>query len=76
MTTKQEIAHNIQKAIDEAERSKKWTAEKAGIALSTFHRKMNGGAEFTIEELMRIADVLNTRPVNLLPAVFSFEEAA
>lgn len=57
-------------AMQTAERSKRWTAEKAGIALTTFHRKLRGGADFTVPELSRIAKALGVRPSSLLPEEF------
>lgn len=60
----------IEKALKQVERTQKWTADKAGIAHTTFHRKMNGGADWTVGELARIAQALGVRPSELLPAEF------
>ena len=70
MTTKTNGAQIVIEAIVNAERSKKWTAEKAGMAYSTFTRKLNGGPEFTLGELARIAKVLGISPASLLPDEF------
>lgn len=69
-TNREGAAPYIIKAMEEVERSKKWTAQKAGIALTTFHRKLNGGADFTVTELIRIAQVLGVHPADLLPGQF------
>lgn len=61
----------IQAAINRAERSQKWTADKAGIAITTFRRKMNGGGDFTCSEIARVAKALSVHPADLLPAVFA-----
>lgn len=60
----------IEKALKRVERTQKWTADKAGIAHTTFHRKMNGGADWTVGELARVADVLGVHPSELLPVEF------
>lgn len=52
------------------ERSRKWTADKSGIALSTFNRKLNGGADFTVSETRRVALALGVKPYTLLPDDF------
>ena len=60
----------VAEAIASAERSRKWTAEKSGIAVSTLRRKLAGGADFTIGEVERIARALNLHPADLLPSEF------
>ncbi len=63
-------AELIEEARLRAERSQKWTAEKSGIAISTFKRKINGGADFTIDETRRVAQALDVKPYALLPVDF------
>lgn len=63
-------------AMKRADRSKKWTAERAGIANATFLRKLRGDTEFTVSEVARVARALGVRPVTLLPAEFRVEAAA
>lgn len=65
-----EAADLIICAMRTAERSKKWTAAKAGIALTTFMRKLHGGGDFTLSELARIAHALGVKPADLLPSAF------
>jgi len=60
----------IEQARLDEERSLKWTAEKSGIALSTFKRKINGGADFTISETRRVALALGRKPYEFLPDDF------
>ena len=67
----QTTAQRIEDAMLSAERSKRWTAEKSGIALTTFYRKLSGGADFTIPEVARIARALGVHPASLLPPEFA-----
>lgn len=69
-TIQTEAAKAVEQAMAEAERSRKWTADKSGIAISTFTRKLAGGSDFTIGELRRIAAVLGIHPSRLLPSDF------
>lgn len=71
-----DTAHIILAAMESAERSQKWTANKAGIAITTFSRKLHGGADFTLSELARIAKALGVHPADLLPAEFRTAVAA
>lgn len=64
----------IEAARKEADRSKKWTATKAGMSETTFYRKLNGGPDFTVGEVARIAQALRVPAASLLPQDF-FEEA-
>lgn len=70
MTTNLEVAQLVTEAMLDAERSRKWTADKSGMNYTTFVRKLNGGPEFTIGELARIARALRIEPSVLLPAEF------
>lgn len=60
----------IEEARVTKDRSRRWTAEKAGMALSTFNRKLNGGPDFTISETRRVALALEVPPYTLLPSDF------
>lgn len=71
-----ETAQKILDAIDRVERTQKWTATKAGIALTTFSRKLHGGGDFTLSEISRIAKVLGIHPADLLPDEFRVAAAA
>lgn len=59
-----------------ADRTKKWTADRAGIPETTFRRKLRGGADFTVGEVARIAKALSISPGELLPPEFKKEAAA
>lgn len=77
MTTNRETAADLICAAMEAEeRSAKWTADRAGIAVPTFRRKMHGGGDFTVSEVARIAKALGVPPWSLLPAEFKSAVAA
>ena len=77
METKRKGASaQIEKALKNVERTQKWTADKAGIAHTTFHRKMNGGSDWTVSELARIANVLGVAPAELLPEEFHAQALA
>ena len=70
MTTNQTTADLVIEALEQAERSASWVAEKAGIAPSTLRRKLKGTRDFTTGELAQIAAALGVRPSSLLPAEF------
>lgn len=52
------------------------TAELSAIAYTTLHRSLNGGGDFTITQLGRLADALEVHPAELLPEAFVVERAA
>jgi hypothetical protein len=70
MMYKSEAADLVLSAIAKAERSKRWTCDKAGFSPSTFQRKIAGGADFTLGELARIAHALSIPVTDLLPDDF------
>lgn len=72
----EEVARNIAAAITRKDRSKKFTAELAGIPLTTFNRKINGGGDFTIKEICMVADALGVEPGELIPAALTHRSAA
>lgn len=51
-------------------------ARESGIARVTLIRKMNGGSEFGVYELVRIAAAIGIDPSGLLPQEFHVGEAA
>ncbi len=75
MDTNPTTIERIVKAMEQADRSQKWTAEKAGFSVSTMRRKINGGGDFTISEVSRIARALGIKPLTLLPDEFTEELA-
>lgn len=76
MDTNPTTIDRILKAMEAAERSQKWTADKAGFSVTTLHRKLHGGADFTVGEVARIARALGIRPLTLLPDEFALEAVA
>lgn len=78
-STQLEKPVTIASLIDEAMagRTKKSTAMRAGIALSTFERKMlAGGDDFKVTELRRIAAALGVHPATLMPPDLARAQAA
>ena len=66
----------IESQMRKADRTRKWTADRAGIPETTFRRKLRGGADFTVSEVARIARALGIAACDLLPAEFRAEAAA
>lgn len=66
----------VEEAMTTADRSMKWTADRAGIANATFRRKVRGGGDFTVSEVARIGQALGVHPAELLPAEFRTAVAA
>lgn len=71
-----EAATNVAKEIDKAGIPVAEVALKSGIARTTLTRKMHGGAEFGVYELVRIAAAIKVRPSMLLPKEYRTEAAA
>ncbi|KQR90986.1 MAG: helix-turn-helix transcriptional regulator [Microbacterium ginsengisoli] len=71
------VAEIIAAAIVRADRSQKWVAERAGIPLTTFRRKLRGGNAFTVAEVIAIALALGVDPADLLmPVVAAADDVA
>lgn len=75
-TNPNDTADLIAEAMQDADRSMKWTADRAGIANATFRRKIHGGGDFTVSEVARIAKALGIHPADLLPVEFRAAVAA
>lgn len=69
MTTKS-TAEIISENIVSAERSRNWVANKAGLSANTLNRKLNGGSDFTVNEVARISRALGVPAATLLPVEF------
>lgn len=69
-TTETTTASLVAKALEQAERSVSWVADKAGMAPSTLRRKLRGTRDFTTGEVASIAAALGVRPSELLPPEF------
>jgi DNA-binding phage protein len=58
---------NILLGIVQNDTTKSATARKAGIPMTTFDRKINGGGDFTLRELGAIAEALGLTLADILP---------
>lgn len=75
-TPAQEVADKVAAGILRSGRSKSSVAAEVGIPSTTFGRKINGHVEFSLSELLRIADALGVAPASFVPAAFSPRVAA
>ncbi|QAB18313.1 hypothetical protein Leucomu_10645 [Leucobacter muris] len=68
-----EVASKVLSAIDCRGSSMRVVADAIHRPLTTFHRKTKGEEkyEFSLTELLRIADALDVEPRSLLPEAFS-----
>ncbi|WP_333810751.1 helix-turn-helix domain-containing protein [Timonella senegalensis] len=64
------IAQQVQNALDNEQRSKRWLSDTTGIPYSTLNRKMSGHVEFRFSELLSIAEALHISPKKFLPQGF------
>lgn len=76
MTTTSTAAEAIEAAMKTEDRSQKWVAERSNIPLTTFRRKLNGGNEFTLTEILAISTALRVEPADLLPTIMRSPRAA
>ncbi len=63
-------AEVVQMAIDAAGASMNALADETGIPYSTLRRKLRGLSDFTLSDLLLIAEALGTTPDLLLPTEF------
>ena len=59
---------NIIRGIVELGTNRNAIARKAGIPLTTFNRKLDGHADFTLRELGKIAEALDRQLADILPS--------
>ena len=71
-----EVANKVRQAMNSKNQTISGLAKDAAIAYSTFHRCMNGGADFTMPQLGRIADALEVHPAEIMPDHFINSDAA
>lgn len=71
-----EAAKNVATEIEESGVPVAAVALKSGIARTTLIRKMHGGAEFGVYELVRIAGAIGVNPSKLLPQEFKIARSA
>lgn len=68
-TASQILGKHVADTLAAKERSKLWLAGKTGIPYATLGRKLLGRtAEFTLSDLLAIADALDVHPSTLMPA--------
>lgn len=72
----QAVADKVAAEILKSGRSKSSVAVSVGIPATTFNRKIHGHVEFTVSEILRIAEELNVAPSRLVPALFTKAVAA
>ena len=70
------IAHQIETAIQEEHTSSHAVAKAAGIAWTTFQRRLIPVGNFDWDELMRIATALNRSPDYFTPPQFQHAKEA
>ncbi|MDR1214477.1 MAG: helix-turn-helix domain-containing protein [Propionibacteriaceae bacterium] len=73
---RQDVARRVAQAMVAAGMSKTKLAQLACVPYATLDRKLRGGSDFSVIELMRIADVCSVRPHSLCPSIFPMEAAA
>jgi len=66
-----EVADRVAAAIVSSPYSKAQVARLAGIAATTFDRKIRGKSEFTLTEIVAIARITERPAAWFLPAVFA-----
>lgn len=75
-----QIAHQIRNALIVQGINQKELATKTGISFSTLRRSLDQNREdrrsLTIQELAKIAEVIEVPPAALLPASFAGQDAA
>jgi transcriptional regulator with XRE-family HTH domain len=62
------IAMRVAAEIARADRSQAWVAKRTGIPGTTLARKLKGLAQFTISDLLRIAEALAVSPSAFMTA--------
>lgn len=62
------MAVAVASELDRLGQSKRWLADRSGIAYSTLRRKMQASTDFTVTELAAIAAALELSPSVLVPS--------
>lgn len=71
-----EVGTLVLAAMGQAELSKSRVAELTGIPYSTLGRKLIGAADFSFDELYRIAVATGRRPSDFVPRAFDIRAEA
>jgi len=65
-TPEEELARNINTALNRPGVTRKAAYDRLGMTRNTFEKKVQSGG-FTIPQIMRIADIAGVRPSALMP---------
>jgi transcriptional regulator with XRE-family HTH domain len=71
-----DIARRVAKALLDSDKSKTQLARVTGIPYATLDRKLRGVTDFSVVELLRVADALGITPASLVPPLFVLERVA
>lgn len=71
-----QVGRAVSVALLDAGRTKRSISDETGIPYSTLNRKVAGKAEFSLSELLLIAEAIGTTPSALLPSDFRASVAA
>lgn len=71
-----EAAEKVASAVEKSKIPVSRIARDAAIPRATLVRKMNGGGEFGVYEILRIATAIGIEPTSLLPSPFRAKSAA
>lgn len=71
-----EVGARITHQLDATGRSQRWLAEAANIPETTLRRRLGGGSDFFVAEIVAIAKALGLPPSDLLPSAFAREAVA
>lgn len=65
-----EAADKVAKAVEKSKIPVARIARDSGVPRATLVRKMNGGGEFGVYEILRIANAIGIEPASLLPSPY------
>lgn len=64
-----EIAHHTSIAIANAGVTRTDLAARTGIAYSTLNRKLDGRSDFSVQELVSVAEAIGAEPLNFVQSL-------
>ncbi len=76
LTLQHRLGSVIRTLIEDTGRTVVALAEGAGVPRATLYRKLDGHQSFTVDELVRIADYLDSTPGDLIKAAESLPAEA
>lgn len=71
-----EAAEKVANAVEKSKIPVARVARDSGVPRATLVRKMNGGGEFGVYEILRIANAIGIEPTSLLPSLYQPKAAA